>query len=244
MGIRYNDSALIVGKQYLVQDVSKFPKAKAFLKGKTPVLVSVNQTSCSVRFTGQLHEIPVRSLFHVVGYEAKGVHAKNADGFIIKCSNEFHIPTGTAFLEPDSVSETHAIFTIEGKEVKLPLNILVALVRKVTKVKDSKVKKEAKESGVPLSVLEAVAGAVKVDPLTQLPSAVTKLLPDLNMALLISKVKENTVEVWDFDGNIHDNIMDAQKSNERFIHHMIQKVVMAEVKSLLNGQFEGIRDDF
>lgn len=244
MSIIYNDSVLIVGKQYEVQEVSKFPKTKSYMFGKLALLVQITNTTASVRFTGQLHEIPVRSLFNVIGYEAKAVHAKNADGFVIKCNNEFGIAIGTAYLEPDSIDETHVKFTIDGKELKLPLDILIALVRKKVKVKDRKVKKEAKDSGVPVSIIEAVAGAIKVPELTSLPSTVTKILPELNIPVLIDQVKNSPVEVFDFSGEVHDSITEAMLSNEKYIHRLIQKTVMAEVRKLLDGQFTDIRDDY
>lgn len=243
MSIIYNDSALTVGKQYEVQEVSKFPKTKAYMFGKLALLVQITNTTASVRFTGQLHEIPVRSLFNVVGYEAKAVHAKNADGFVIKCNNEFGIAIGTAYLEPDSVDETHVKFTIDGKELKLPLDILIALVRKKVKVKDRKIKKEAKDAGIPVSVVEAVAGAIKVPELTTLPSAVTKILPELNIPVLIDQVKNAEVEVFDFNGEVHESITEALLSNEKYIHRLIQKTVMAEVRKVLDGQFNEIRDE-
>lgn len=244
MSTIYSASALVVNKQYEVQDVSKFPKTKSYMIGKLALLVQVTNTTASVRFTGQLHEIPVRSLFNVVGYEAKSVHAKNADGFVVKCNNEFCIAIGTAYLEPDSVDETHAKFTIDGKEVKLPLDILIALVRKKVKIKDRKVKKETKEAGIPVSVVEAIAGAIKVPELTSLPPAITKILPELNIPVLIDQVKNAEVEVFDFNGEVHNSISEALLSNEKYIHRLIQKTVMTEVRKLLDGQFTDIRDDY
>lgn len=243
MSIIYSESALIVGKQYEVQEVSKFPKTKSYMFGKLALLVQITNTTASVRFTGQLHEIPVRSLFSVQGYEAKSVHAKNADGFVVKCNNEFGIAIGTAYLEPDGVDETHAKFTIDGKELKLPLDILIALVRKKVKVKDRKVKKEAKDSGIPISVVEAVAGAIKVPEITGLPPAITKILPELNIPVLIDQVKNAEVEVFDFSGEVHETITSALLSNEKYVHRLIQKIVMAEVRKLLDGQFVDIREN-
>lgn len=242
MSIIYTDSAVKTQKKYTVQNVSKFPQDKNFLIGKEVLVVEIEGTSASVRFgTGARHWLPIRSLIHVQGYEAKPVHAKNADGFVIKGPNELKIDPGTAYLEPVKTDETHAIFSIDGKEVKLPLSILIKLVRKTVKVKDRKVRKEAKDTGVPISIIEAVAGAIKVPAITELPSAVTKILPDLNIPVLIDTIKNNPVEVFDFSGDVHESITSAMLANEKYVHSLIQKMIMAEVTKILGSQFSTIR---
>jgi len=244
MSIIYTDSIVKTQKKYTVQNVSKFPQEKNFLIGKEVLVVEIEGTSASVRFgSGPRHWIPVRSLINVQGYEAKGVRSENADGFVIKSSNEYGFAIGTAYLEPTKIDTTHATFTVDGKEIKLPLSILIKLVRKTVKVKDRKVKKESKEAGIPVSVVEAVAGAIKVPELTTLPSAVTKILPELNIPVLIDQVKNAEVEVFDFNGEVHDSITEALLSNEKYIHRLIQKTVMAEVRKVLDGQFNDIRDE-
>ena len=243
MSTRYDDSALVTNKQYTVQDVPKFPSNKKFMIGKLALLVQVTNTTASVRFTNNLHEIPVRALFNIAGYTARSVHAKNADGFVIKCNNEFGIAIGTAFLEPDSVTDTHAVFTINGATLKLPLNILIALER--NKVKVTKVKKIKSENGavVPTTVVEAVAGAIQIPDISKLPSAVSKILPELNIPELITRVKTAPLECFDFNGNDHDTIEKAIIANSRFLHEQIQKIIIEEVNNGLNTKFEEIRDE-
>lgn len=244
MSIIYTDSIIKPNSFYEVQPTSKFPSQKSFLIGKRVIVQSIENTTVSVRQgSSSPHYIPLRSLYSVVGYTVKSVHAKNADGFIVNHVNDYKIVQGTAYLEPTDVTETHAIFTIDGKELKLPLSILIALVRNKVKVKDKTIRKEAKKSGVPVSVIEAVAGAIKVPPITVLPSAVTKMLPNLNIPVLIDTIKNMDTEVFDFNGDVHSNVQSALLANEKFIHALIQKSVMVEVSKLLNSQFKEIRDE-
>lgn len=242
MSTIYAESAIRTQQQYVVQEVSKFPQEKNFLIGKRVLVVELNGSTASVKHgAGARHYIPVRSLINVPGYIARGVRAINADGFVVKCNNEFNITLGTAYLEPDSVDATHAKFTIDGKELKLPLSILISLERKKIKVKDRKVKKEIKDSEIPVSVIEAVAGAIQIPSLNELPSAVTKILPDLNIPVLIDTIKNNPIEVFDFSGDVHQSITSAMISNEKYIHSLIQKLVMTEVTKALSSQFSTIR---
>lgn len=244
MSTRYEDSVVRTQQQYVVQTVSKYPQEKAFLIGKRVLVVEINGSTASVKHgAGARHYIPVRSLFNVPGYTARGVRAANAHGFVVKCSNEFNIAIGTAFLEPTSVSDTHAKFTIDNKELSLPLNILISLERNKVKVKDRTVKKEATSSGVPISVIEAVAGAIKVPAITELPSAVNKLLPELNIQVLIDNIKSADIEVFDFTGEVHNSIAAAMLANEKYTHSLIQKYVMSEVTKVLSSQFTIIRND-
>ena len=244
MSVIITESIVKTQKKYVVQNVSKFPQEKNFLIGKEVLVVELEGTSASVRFgSGARHWIPVRSLIHVQGYEAKSVHAKNADGFVIKGPNALNIEVGTAYLEPTKIDEQNVSFVIDGKELRFPLSIFIKLVRKTVKVKDRKIKKESKEAGIPVSVVEAVAGAIKVPELSTLPSAVTKILPELNIPVLIDQVKNAEVEVFDFNGEVHESITEALLSNEKYIHRLIQKTVMAEVRKVLDGQFNEIRDE-
>lgn len=246
MSVLYTESAIHTQKQYVVQQVSKFPSDKNFLIGKTVLVVEIEGTTASVRQgAGVRHYIPLRSLIHVQGYEAKSVHAKNADGFVVKCPNSLGIPVGTAYLEPTSVDESKGVvkFDIDGKVVTLPLSILIKLVRKTVKVTDKKVKKEAKSSPVPLTVIEAVGGAIRGEGITSLPPAVTKLLPDLNIPVLIDTIKNAEEEVFDFKGDVHNNIGEALKANDKYIHELIQKIALEEVNKLLSQQFESIRNN-
>lgn len=242
MSTLYIDSIVKVQKKYTVQNVSKFPQDKNFLIGKDVLVTEIDGTSASVRFGSTTrHWIPVRSLISVQGYSAKSVHAKNADGFVVKGPNPLNIEPGTAYLEPTKVDESHVFFTIDGKELKFPLTMFIKLVRNVVKVKDRKVRKEAKDTGVPVSIIEAVAGAIKVPAITELPSAVTKILPDLNIPVLIDTIKNNPIEVFDFSGDVHESITSAMLSNEKYIHSLIQKMIMAEVTKILGSQFSIIR---
>lgn len=245
MSVIYSASVVRTQQQYVVQQVSKFPSDKNFLIGKNVLVVEIEGTTASVKQGNSVrHYIPIRSLISVPGYEAKGVHARNADGFVVKCENSLGIPIGTAYLEPISIDEIKGLakFDIEGKVVSIPLSILIKLVRKVVKVTDRKVKKEAKAASVPLAVIEAVGGAIRGEGITELPSAVVKLLPDLNIPVLIDTIKNAEEEVFDFKGEVHTSVSSAQLANDQYVHELIQRTVLEEVNKLLSQQFESIRN--
>lgn len=245
MSVIYSDSVIRTQQQYVVQQISRFPSKKNFLIGKTVLVVEIDGTTVSVKQGGGVrHYIPLRSLIHVQGYEAKGVCARNADGFVVKCPNSLGILPGTAYLEPTSVDESKGVakFDIDGKVVVLPLSILINLVRKTVKVTDKKVKKEAKSASVPLAVIEAVGGAIRGEGITELPSAVVKLLPDLNIPILIDTIKNAEEEVFDFKGEVHTSVSSAQLANDQYVHELIQRTVLEEVNKLLSQQFESIRN--
>ena len=243
MSVIETSSIVRTQKKYVVQNVSKFPQEKNFLIGKEVLVVEIEGTSASVRFgSGARHWIPLRSLISVPGYEAKSVNAKNADGFVVKGPNPLKIEPGTAYLEPTKIDSDTVTFNVEGKDLKLPLSMFIKLVRKTVKVKDSKVKKEAKQAGIPVTVIEAVSGAIKVPHITAVPAVVSKLLPDLNIPVLIDQVKNSEQEVFDFNGDV-TTIGEALLVNEQYIHRMVQKIIMKEVEKALNGDFTTIREN-
>lgn len=48
---------------------------------------------------------------------------------------------------------------------------------------------------------------------------------------------------YSINGEVHESITEALLSNEKYIHRLIQKTVMAEVRKVLDGQFNEIRDE-
>lgn len=243
MSVIHTESAITVGNRYTIQTVSKFPQDKNFLIGKTVTVQSINGQEVSVRLGNSMpHWIPIRSLFFVDGYEIKGVHAENANGFMLKTPYAGYL-VGTAFLEPTKVKDDSITFTVEGKELIIPRNCFFHLVRKVVKIKDKKVRKEASQVGVPYTVVESIAGAIIPEQNKEMPSAVNKLLPSLNLEVLIDTIKNNAVEVFDFEGEVHNSVQAALLSNNAYIHRLIQKTVLLEVNKLLEEQFKALRNE-
>ena len=125
MSTIYAESDLIANRSYKVQDVSHIRDAKRFI-GLSALFKQVSNTTASVRITSTMQYVPVRCLIFVKGFVAKSVQAKNAEGFAIIAQNGLGIPVGRAYLNPTSVTDTHAVFDIEGKEVTILLNEFIS----------------------------------------------------------------------------------------------------------------------
>lgn len=215
MSTIYTDSDLIADRSFKIQDVSQIRDAKRFV-GLSALFKQVSNTTASVRITGTMQSVPVRCLIFVKGFVAKSVQAKNAEGFAVVAQNGLGIPVGRAYLNPVSVSDTHATFDIEGKEVKLPLDILCSLVRiKEKKSKEvKKIEKAAEKDGVPSELINFLDQPQHREPITTMPAFITKLLPDLNLEDMRDIVNHEEDVYSDFDGNPHATMAEADKANE------------------------------
>lgn len=235
MSTIYTESDLVADRSYKVQDVSQIRDAKRFI-GLSALFKQVSNTTASVRITGTMQSVPVRCLINVKGFVAKSVQAKNAEGFAVMAQNGLGIPVGRAYLNPISVTDTHAIFDIDGKEVKLPLDILCSLVRiKEKKSKEvKKIEKAAEKDGVPIELISFLDQPQHREPITAMPSFITKLLPDLNLGDMRDIVNHEEDVYSDFEGNPHATMAEADKSNEVIRY----KRLAAKGLKLINKQAE------
>ena len=235
MSTIYTESDLIADRSYKVQDVSQIRDAKRFI-GLQALFKQVSNTTASVRITGNMQSVPVRCLIKVKGFEANIVQAKNAEGFAIIAQNGLGIPVGRAYLNPTSVTDTHAVFDIESKEVKLPLDILCSLVRiKEKKSKEvKKIEKSTEKDGVPPELISLLDQPGNREPITTIPAFVTKLLPNLNLEDIRDIVNHEEDVYSDFDGNPHATMAEADKANEVIRY----KRLAAKALKMINKQAE------
>ena len=229
----YTDSVLKTDKRYLVQDVSKFPKAKSFMIGQHCILKQIVGSTAHVMFTGRMTEIPVRSLIDVVGFHAKAVSAKNADGFVVIKQNTLGLPVGTAYLNHDKEkSDTnYVVIETNGKEVKIPFDILGALVRNKKKEKSIRADKIADKTGFTPAMVEVMDELASPHENRQdddfIPPAIVKLLPGVNLIELRDLLRSESDIFYDYEGNDHKTISDCDKANTRIRHRLLKERLMA-----------------
>lgn len=245
MSVIYIDSVLKPDTKYKVQDVSKFPKDKLYLVGKDVIFKAVTGSTASVRGTGgNMMEIPVRSLIKVNGFKAKGVAAKNADGFVVVAQNGLKIEVGTAYLNPTQVTNTHATFIIDGRIVKLPLDICAALVKEEVKIdKDVKkeLKKASKASGISVHMVQALDSDTNRKDLDAVPAFILKLFPQLNIDYVKDLLKQQDGVYADYEGNPHSTVEEADKANTILRHKMLEQKIVLMVEEHTRLEFQSNR---
>ena len=228
----YTESVLKTDKRYLVQDVSKFPKAKSFMIGQHCILKQIVGSTAHVMFTGRMTEIPVRSLIDVVGFHAKAVSAKNADGFVVIKQNTLGLPVGTAYLNhvKEKSDNDYVVIETNGKEVKIPFDILGALVRNKKKEKAVRSDKIAGKTGFTPAMVEVMdeLAAPHENRLDNdfIPSTIIKLLPGVNLVELRDLLRSESDVFYDYEGNDHKTISDCDKANTRIRHRLLKERLM------------------
>lgn len=240
MSIIYTESDLVPNQSYKIQDVSQIRDAKRFI-GLQALFKQVSNTTASVRITGNMQSVPVRCLIKVKGFEAKSVQSKNAEGFAVIAQNALGIPVGRAYLNPTAVTGTHAVFDIEGKEVKLPLEILCSLVR-IKEKKTKEIKKVAKETGVSPEMVSLLDQPSHREPITAMPAFISKLLPDLNMDDIRDIVNHEADVYSDYEGNAYATMAEADKANEVLRHKRLSVKVLALIQKQAEAQLTDCRN--
>lgn len=230
----YTDSILIPQQKYKVQDIPKAGKEAKRFKNQSALFTQIVLDEASVRITNNMHALPIRSLIYVEGFIANPVRAENAHGFAVVRQNNLDIPVGQAYLDPVRVSDTHAFFDIEGKEVSIPLTIVCSLVR--VKEKHAKeIDKVVKETGVSHTLTKLLDDKeASKEPKDPLPAFVKKLFPNL----IVEEVRENITKqhnpVYDMDGNDHNTIAEAERANVR----IKQRILTEHIKIMVNMEYD------
>lgn len=243
MSVQTNEAVLVKQKKFRVQKVSKFPTDnRKHLIGKDVLLLDITGSTASIRWGDNKHFIPARSLINVKGFTAKGVQAKNADGFVVISQNVLKIEVGTAYLNPTGVTETHAVFDIEGKTVKLPLEILASLVRdKVVIPKE--VKKEAKKTGISPELVAVLDNPEDRKDIEGIPAVIMKLLPHVNIND-IRDVLYNKDEVYcDYEGEMHSSFAEADKANNVIRHKALEAKLIELININIKNEFDSTREE-
>lgn len=238
MGYIYKESILQYQQKYVVQDISKFPKTENYLIGTNVLLTDLANTSASIVSNGRKKWIPTRSLIKVNGYIAKGVAAKNADGFVVIAKNTLGIAVGTAFINPDRIENGVGIFSIEGKVVKLPLAICCSLVKIKEKVSSNLKALRKDPDTIPEEVIEAIDSSSNRLDIDGIPESVTRLLPNLNLKEIKEAVYHTKNAYTDYNGDIHETIAECDKANTVIRYRMIQETCNTLIKEKLDKQWE------
>lgn len=244
MSFKYEESVLIYQQKYTVQDVSKFPKEDKYMIGTSVLLTDITNSSASITTNGRKKYIPVRALIKVKGFEAKGVRAENADGFAIVAKNTIGLPVGMAFIGPESIQNDKAIFTIDGKQIRIPLNICCSLVRIKEKVSKKIVKETITEdtNGIPTEVIQTIDASSLRQDIDGIPESVLRLLPNVNIKDIKEVLYTKTQGVYsDYNGEIHETLAACDKANTVIRHKMIQEICNKRVADKINSQWEDIR---
>lgn len=245
MSTIYTDSILIKDRNYIVKDIPKLSKeSKKLINCKCTFNYVIGSTAHG-RITGNMNTVPVRSLIDVKGYIAKPVRAVNAHGFAVVAQNQLGIPVGQAYLNPTSVDDTYAVFDINGKEVKVPLDILASLVR-IKEKKDTIVKrgttKVSKATGVPSEAIDIIdTSDARVD-IEEVPAFINKLLPNLNINDIRDRLKQKPGVFADYNGDIHETIEAADRANTLIRYSFIQEELTNKIKEEATEQFEAIKN--
>lgn len=245
MGYIYKESILQYQQKYVVQDISKFPKTENYLIGTNVLLTDLANTSASIVSNGRKKWIPTRALIKVNGYIAKGVAAKNADGFVVVAKNTLGIAVGTAFINPDRIENGLGVFSIEGKVVKVPLAICCSLVKVKEKVSVNACKElkalRKDPDAVPEEVIEAIDSSSNRLDIDGIPESVTRLLPNLNLKDIKESLYHSKDAYSDYDGNVHETIAECDKANTIIRNKLIQEACTTLIKEKLDKQWEAIR---
>lgn len=241
MSTIYNDSILVKDKVYVVQDILKLGRdTKRFVGLKATFHRVVNSTA-EARITGTMQEISARSLIKVKGYTARPVRSENADGFAVGVQNSLGLPVGRAYLNPVKTDDTHAWFELDGREVKIPLDILISLVKDkevIDKDTQKERKKISKNVGISQKMLDALDNPeARKDSEDPLPMFIERFFPNLNVKDVMEEVRKEEKLVHDYDGNLHTSIIEADKANallrNKYFADLITKIVAEEVKHQL-----------
>lgn len=238
------DSVLVVDKRYQIQDVSKFPKAKQYMINQHCVLKQIVGSTAHVMFTGRMTEVPVRSLIQVTGYYAKGVNYKNADGFVVVKQNSLGLQVGTAYLNHDKEksNDEYIFVTVHGKDMKIPFDILSALVAVKKKEKPLKSEKIAEKTGLAPALVEVMAeldapvGNREDD--TDIPPAIVKLLPGVNLVELRDLIRTEEDVFFDYSGEAHKTIAECDKANTKLRYKRMKDRLMELTNKTLLGMWK------
>ena len=239
----FTESVLEINKRYMVQGVSKFPKAKEYMIGQHCVLKQIVGSTAHVMFTGRMTEIPIRSLVDVTGYHPKGVSAKNADGFVVIKQNTLGIAVGTAYLNHDKEKSNsdYVVVCVNGKEIKIPFDILGALVRNKKKEKVIKADKLAEKTGFTPAMVEVMdelnAPQQNREDNEFIPPSIIKLLPGVNLVELRNLLRSDEDVFFDYSGEPHKTIAECDKANTKIRHKLFKERLMALATKKLNDDW-------
>lgn len=229
----YTDSVLEINKRYTVQQISKFPKAREYMIGQQCVLKQIVGTTARVMFTGRMCEIPIRSLIEVTGYHAQVVHAKNADGFVVNSQNSLGLAVGTAYLNhnKEKSDSKNIVMDIKGKEVKIPFEILTALVSNKRKEKPIKSEKIAEKTGFTPVMVEVMGELLAPHENREdndfIPASIKKLLPGVNLVELRDLLRTEEDVWYDMEGNDHKTIAEVDKANTKIRNRIFKDRMIA-----------------
>ena len=238
-------SVLLINTKYRVVETTKMPLSKQFIIGKEVLLLSINNKTASVRHGGNKHEVPVRALINVVGYTCKGVAHKNADGFVVVSKNKLGLEVGTAYLNPVAVSDTTFTVEVDGKRITVPLDIVCSLVKNVKAESNVGVKKIKNNTQLSDSVIETTAELMAPSDnrqdIERLPAVVQKLLPNTNLSVLRAHLRQSDGVYADYEGNLFNTIEEADKSNTKIRHKLLQDKLMVLINKRIENEFEQVR---
>lgn len=238
MSYIYTDSELKDNVSYRIQNIKKLSKdTQRFINLKAIFKYPIGSTAhCYI--TGTMQTVPIRALINVKGFVASPVRASNAHGFAVVAQNNLGLPLGRAFINPVSVNDTQAVFDIENKLIKIPLDILCSLVRIEEKV-NKEVKKVSKETGISINLVNQLdIPEARLDVLDPLPSFVNKLFPQLNIEDIKDQLKKKEKVWFDYEGNDHPTIAECDKANSVIRHkelteHVKEIVAMETERQML-----------
>ena len=240
----YTDSVLEINKRYTVQNISKFPKAREYMIGQQCLLKQIVGTTAHVMFTGRMCEIPIRALIDVTGYHAQAVHAKNADGFVVNRQNSLGLAVGTAYLNhnKEKSDSKNIVMDIKGKEIKIPFEILTALVSNKKKEKPLKAEKIADKTGFTPAMVEVMdelsAPHENREDIDFIPATIKKLLPGVNLVELRDLLRTATDTFYDYEGNDHKTIAECDKANTRIRHSLLKDRLIGLATNKLNNDWD------
>lgn len=234
-------SVLETDKTYRIQEVSKFPKKLAHMIGQNCILKQIVGGSVKVQNKGIMREILARSIIKVAGYTAKGVSNKNADGFIVTQQNILGLP----ILEPEITRNDYIEIQYNNRTIKVPFNILAALVQTKKIEKNIPMERIAEQTGVSPKLVEVcdelLSSHENRKDIADIPAALIKLLPDVNLVVLRDKIRKSEDAWFDLKGNLHATIADAERENTKIRHRELTNALIEMSTVDFKRQAEEIR---
>lgn len=241
MSTIYRDSELQENEKYVVQDIKQLRDAKRYI-GKTVQFVYPKASTAHVRWTNNMHTLPIRALIKVPGYIANPINFENADAFAVVCQNDIPLPVGRVYIGPTSVTETHVIFTIDGKDVSIPRNILASMA-KIKEKPTKEVKKVIKATGVSKEMVDVLDKPEHREDIDAIPSIVLKIFPELNIEEIKDQLSKEEDFYGDYEGNPHLTQEEADRANAVIRHKRLSAKITKLIEAKVTKEFQTKRTE-
>lgn len=232
---------LLINEKYEIKDVVNFPSRLNYIKNKRALLLRIvkNNVSVSDPLTPQfVKTFSSRILVKTEGYsisKASPLSSLGFNNFVVTGQNDW-LPVGTRIHNPVAKSkEGITCYDTDGKPLLLPLEYVTVIIPNKVKKNKSKGKKEPVviEEQLPVPFKNEQEVLVLEKPVKKSHVTVsTNVNCIFNGYKILSTETLNTVKkdsfikegvFADLNGDVHQTLEDALKSNEKIIANTIEE---------------------